>query len=269
MFKIDLNCNEINMCITMALVELHLKNVTSFRTAIHALVDQLPQVNLQFTKEGLSIRGMDSSHTSLISYFLSKEDCTSYKCQKSHVVGIHLLFLDRVLKITSSGEEMTLTIKPGSDTISILCKDGSIQRSSDLPTLDIEVDEIGEADESILTTHITMNTSKFVKYIKDFNKFNADNILFQVNEDGFTIGVNGDMKGRVLFEPDDDCDISTEDDLDKSEYSLKLIHGILVGAADLSPTLQISFHKDTPVRFTFLFGKSKFTSYTASKLIDD
>jgi proliferating cell nuclear antigen PCNA len=253
----------------MALVELRLKNVASFRTAIHALVDHLPQVNLQFGKEGLSIRGMDSSHTSLVSYFLSKQDCTSYKCQKSHVVGIHLMLLDRILKITSSGEEMTLTIQPGSDTISVLCKEGTVQRSSEIPTLDIEVDEIGEADESILTTHITMSTSKFVKYIKDFSKYSADNILFQVNEDGFTIGVNGDMKGSVLFEPSDDCDITTEDDIDKSEYSLKIIHGILVGAADLSSTLQISFHKDTPVRFTFLFGKSKFTSYTASKVIDD
>jgi proliferating cell nuclear antigen PCNA len=253
----------------MALVELHLKNVASFRTAVHALVDHLPQVNLQFTKEGLSIRGMDSSHTRLISYFLSKQDCTSYKCQVSHTVGIHLMFLDRVLQITSSGEEMTLTIKPGSDTISILCKEGTVQRSSELPTLEIEVDEIGEADESILTTQIIMSTSKFVKYIKDFNKYSADNILFQVTEDGFTIGVNGDMKGSVLFEPSDDCDITTEDDIDKSEYSLKIIHGILTKAADLSPTIQISFHKDTPIRFSFLFGKSKFTSYTASKVIDD
>ena len=268
MFKIDLNLRkEFIFKNKMALVELQLKNVASFRTAIHALVDHLPDVNLQFTKENISISGMDSSHTSLVSYCLSKEDCTSYKCQKSHIVGIHLSFLDRILRMTSAGEEMTLTIQPGSDSISILLVHTgmSLRRSFELPTLDLEVTEVPSLD---LAADITMSTSDFVGRIKEFNKFNSDNIILQVKEDGLRIEVDGDMKGSCLFEPADDREIAMEGDIVRQDYSLKLIHGILVGAADLASTIQISFEKEKPIRFTFIFGNSKFISYTAPKVVD-
>jgi len=255
----------------MTAVKLYLTNITSFRTAIHALVEHLPQVNLCFTAEGLSISGTNMSQTSLLSYSLLAADCTSYICSSSCVVGITLSFLDRILRMTSAGEELTLTVTTGSDTISILLvhKALAMRRTFELPMLDLTVDVV-EVPAMEFAADITMSTSDFVGRLKEFSKFNADNIILQVTEEGLRIDVAGDMKGSCLFEPAEDREIAmVEGDCVRQEYSLKLLHGILVGAADLSPTLHISFEKENPIRFTFLFGSSKFISYTGPKVVDD
>jgi proliferating cell nuclear antigen PCNA len=254
----------------MAIVELHLKDAIPFRNAIRALVDHLPQVNLHFTKDGLSISGRDMSHTSVISYFLSSKDCTSYKCDAVHIVKITLSLLDRILRMISGGEEFTLTVQDGSDTISILLVHSglSLKRSFELPTLDIHIEGV-DIKEIELDADITMSTSDFVGRIKEFHKFNSDNIILQVSDDGLQIEVDGDMKGFCLFEPTDDRFIAKDGDVIRQDYSLKLLHGILVAAADLSPTIHISFEKENLIRFKFLFGNSIFISYIAPKIVDD
>lgn len=178
--------------------------------------------------------------------------------------------LDRVLRVASYGEEMTLTLHPGSDTIglNLVNKALSLRRTFDLPTLDLTIDEL-KVPELDLAADITMSTSDFVGRVKEFAKFGAENLLLEVKEDGLRMEAQGDMKGSCLFEPTDDREIAMEGDCVSEIYSLKLLHGILVGAADLSSVIHISFEKEKPIRFRFIFGSSKFVSYTGPKMIDE
>ena len=252
-------------------IELHLSDAISFRNAVHAFSDHLPQANFHFTKDGLSVSEMDSSHTSLLSYVLSEKDCTSYKCGVNRVIGLHTSLLEQVLRMAHSGEELTLTIPVGSDTISILLvhKGLSLRRTFELPTLDITIDKV-EVPHLELQADITMSTSDFVGCMKQFQKINADNVVLQLKEEGLTVEAVGTIKATCLFEPMDGRDMAMEGSCVRQEYSFKLIHGIVTGAADLSSTIQISFEHAKPVRFTFLFGTgSKFVSYTAPKVVDD
>ena len=254
----------------MAIVELFLKNAIPFKNAIHAISDHLPQVNLQFKMEGVFISGMSNSHACLLSYFLSKEDCESYICKKPHTVGITTSFLDRILQMISAGEECTFTIDPASDTISIQLIHAalSLKRVFELPTLDLDI-EMVEVPMLDLAADITMSTSDFVGRIRDFNKFASEVVKLSVTEDGLKMEVEGDMKGSCLFEPTDDRTIAMEGDIVQQEYSLKLIHGIVVGAANLASTLEISFEKEKPIRFIFRMGSSKFISYIAPRVMDE
>jgi hypothetical protein len=114
-----------------------------------------------------------------------------------------------------------------------------------------------------------MSTSDFVGRVKEFQKFGAENLLLEVKEDGLRLEAHGDMKGSCLFEPTEDREMCMEGDCVTQMYSLKLLHGILVGAADLSSVIHISFEKEKPIRFRFIFGSSKFITYTGPKMIDE
>jgi len=252
-------------------IELHLSDAISFRNAVHALSDHLPQANFHFTKDGLSVSEMDSSHTSLLSYILSEKDCASYKCGVPRVIGLHTSLLEQVLRMAHSGEELTLTIPVGSDTISILLvhKGLSLRRTFELPTLDIIIDKV-EVPHLELDADITMSTSDFVGCIKQFQKINADNVALQLDDEGFTVEAVGTIKATCLFESTEEREMAKESSSVRQDYCFKLLHGIVTGAADLSSTIQISFQRANMVRFTFLFGTgSKFITYTAPKVADD
>jgi proliferating cell nuclear antigen len=251
-------------------IELQLADAIQFRNAIHALSEHIQTANFQFTQRGLSVSEMDNSHTCLLSYVLSEKDCALYKCDAPRIIGLHTSLLEQVLRMTHSGEELTMTIPLGSDTISILLvhKGLSLRRTFELPTLDITLDEI-DIPELNLQADITMSTSDFVGCMKQFHKINADNVVLQLNEEGFTVEASGTMKATCLFEAMDGREMAMEGTCVRQEYSFKLVHGIVSAAADLSSTIQISFEKEKPVRFTFLFGLSKFITYTAPKIVDD
>jgi len=250
----------------MSSIQLHLRDVLSFRNAIKALVEFLPSANLLFTKNEFVISGMDPSRVSLVSYTLSKNDCTSYKCDVGRVIGMNLSLLDRILRTTSSGEECIMTVLE--DTIKLELNVKTVKRTFDLPTLDLEIDSV-DIPEMDLAADITMSTSDFVGCIKHFHKLNSENVILEAKEDGFRIEVNGDMKGNCLFEPTEDREIAMSGDLVRQDYSLKLVHATVSAAADLSPTIYISFEKDKPIRFKFQISEhSSYLSYIAPKVTD-
>ena len=254
------------------LIELKVSDASFLRKAITAVCNQLPQANLEFKSDGLSICGMDPSHTSYVSYFLSANDCASYTCKENKVIGMTMKFLDQVFRMSHTGEECTLTVQKDSDTIGILLVHTGmmLRRTFDLPTLDLDL-EVIDVPHMDLPADITMKTAEFTNVMKQFHGLNADCVVLHVAEEGFTVEAEGDMKGSCLFEAGaEDRDMAMEGDSVRQVYSLKLLHGLLTDAAPLASLIYISFGKEQPIRFTFQIGeRSKWMSYTAPKIMDD
>jgi proliferating cell nuclear antigen len=249
-------------------MNIQLADATLFRKSIDALKDFLPQAQIQMTTEGLSIRGMDSSHVGFVDYFLSSADCASFRVPNNCVVGVSTAILSKVLGTAGSADTLTLSMDAASEKLHIGLTGEAKTAKFDINTLDIDAESM-ELPELSYGASIRAKSADFMTAIRDIALF-ADTIQLSLNDEGFHMRAKGDQGNAELsFEPSDDREMTLEGDSVDVSFGLKYLQTIVKNCGLLSSIMEISFDDGQPLRVVSKFGKeSHFIAYLAPKIQD-
>ena len=66
------------------------------------------------------VQAMDSSHVSLVSLKLAKENFDHYRCDRSISLGIRLDVLSRMLKCANKGDQLTMKADDDGDELTLV-----------------------------------------------------------------------------------------------------------------------------------------------------
>ena len=246
------------------------KDVSLFRSSVDALKDFLPTAQLCFSRAGLGIRGMDSSHVGFVEYFLAAEDCVKCILGGSLTVGVHMPVLAKVLSPVGAGDSVTLTYNKKAQLV-VTCYNTKISKKAvyEISTLDIDDAEVAVPGFDY-GANISLKTGDLYAVVKELSHF-GETLDLELDEHGLHVSTKGDHgQVRQTLENTEDREMILGSDQVCASFGLKYVTTILKGGAPLSSVMQLEFDPTHPMKATFRFGNaSYFIAYLAPKLMDD
>lgn len=250
-------------------MEVRIPDVTSFRRAVDALRDFMPQAELRISREGIRINGMDVAHVGFVDFFLSAKDCEAIKVPATNSnIGIAMSILGRVLAMCAPQEPLTLA--ESGDRLKVQFKSEGRSSQFELPTLHIQEDLV-ELPDLAYTAVVRVKSAEVSGLIKDLGIF-GDDVWLKLDDEGFHLTVKGDSgEGHVALEPTEEREMTLDgDDPVEVEFSMKYMQQIIKHASSMAAYMEISFDSDKPLQVKTRFGKeSHFIAYLAPKISED
>ena len=246
------------------------KDVSLFRSSIDALKEFLPTAQLCFSRDGLAIRGMDSSHVGFVEFFLAADDCSKADLKSSLTIGVHMSVLAKVLSPVGAGDSVTLTYNKKAQLV-VTCYNAKVAKKAvyEISTLDIDDAELVIPGFEY-GANITLKTGDLYSVVKELSHF-GDTLNLHLDEHGLHMSTQGDH-GHVnqTLENTEDREMNLNYDSVAAAFGIKYVLMIMKGGAPLTTTMQLEFDPAQPMKCTFRFGQqSYFIAYLAPKLTDD
>lgn len=238
------------------------KDAGLFKSAIDGLKDFLPEAQLDFSAEGLAIRGMDASHVGYVDYFLSAADCSSWRVPKPCVLGVNLSSFAKVLESVGKGGSVTLSHKKEKFCISYTSDTKSV--TADIHLLDITQESL-DIPPITYPAVIRSRTADIVSAFKEVGSF-GDSLAIRVDDGGFHVSAKGDIGSmRQTLKTSPNHTITLSDDSVEAMYGTKYVLSILKSGGGLSSMTELGVDPVSPLRATFCFGSSHLMFYLAPK----
>lgn len=167
----------------------------SFKMAFEVMKDILNDVNLYFTKDGMSLTTLDTARSALISLNLSSDNFEEYECPRNTIAGVNITNVYKVLKGVSPSD--TLTIEINNSDIMILHIDNESKKTSttfQLKLLDIDEERLELPDVPVHVTTV-MQSIDFQRICRDMNNLSNELIMTRT-DDYLVIACKGDFANQ-------------------------------------------------------------------------
>lgn len=243
-------------------------NPALFKTAMEALKEFLPQLQINVSDAGLSVCGMDASHVGFVDYKLAAGDCSTLVVKEHMQLGIHTAVLTRALAACESVHVTTSKNKEKLVLTTISEKQGK-KAVFEMPTLDID-DVTPELPDISYNATVELKTADFASVVKEVATF-GDSVTLTLDEGGLHIRSSGDSGSVVqTLENTDDRTMELGVDSVSASFGAKHLLQIMKGGGGLASIVRVEFDPAQPLRVTFKFGAdSHFIAYLAPKITDE
>jgi proliferating cell nuclear antigen PCNA len=249
-------------------MELVPSNPALFKTAMEALKEFLPQLQIHVSETGISVCGMDASHVGFVDYKLAAGDCAVLVAKQPMHLGIHTTVLTRALAACDS-IHMTTTKNKEKLVLTTVSEKLGKKAVFEMPTLDID-DVTPELPEISYNATIELKTADFAAVVKEVATF-GDAVTLTLDEGGLHVRTAGDSGSVVqTLENTDDRTMELGTDSVSASFGAKHLLQIMKGGGGIAPIMRVEFDPAQPLRITFKFGsESHFIAYLAPKIQDD
>jgi len=149
----------------------------------------IPEVTLDFTEEGLKIRGIDASKVVLIDVFLPKTYFDEYDVNGEEKVGVNLEDLTDLLSGVTKNDSLAFSAESSVLTIEI---EGEYYRKFAVPRLQVESVELPQTDLEF-PFRAKLITPTFTEIISGFEDLGADAVRFKSNDGKLTLTAYSDV----------------------------------------------------------------------------
>ena len=257
--------------------------------------------NLRITSNGLIIKAMDSSHTSIIESTISIKDFSIFKLDdldisnyNELILGVNLNSFCKIMSTAEQVDSVVFELKyKTSDILKIKFENKSRKCGYKLKLLDINNEDI-DIVEMNYDLELDLCIKRFMKIIQNIEITNSDNIIFKSNQENSTICLigNGEIAdvnillkdssespGKILKIRKSDKSLSLVDrekecilkpfkesvDLQFSLESIKKISKI----SQIVDRVVIKLAEDTPLKLEFKPTENSFINYYIAPKISD
>lgn len=241
---------------------------SALKSCFEVLKDVINDVNLYFTKDGVSITALDNAKVALINMNLDAEKFEEYECASDTQAGVNVSNFFKILKVITSNDVLTLEIKD-SEKLSILIENETKNSTTkfDLSLLWINEDMLQLPDIKPDCTTI-MPSVDFQRICRDMGNIGQDVSIFRT-KNILKICCRGDFATQ-------ETSIDTEQPEFKetigNTYSLRYIN-LFTKATGMCSNMKIKQTFPTermPISFSYdVANLGKIEFYLAAKLDDN
>ena len=224
--------------------------ITLLKKTFETICDMTEEVDVVVEQEGIVIHAMDNMQIMYGDIFISKNVFSSFRCDRSLVLGIKPTIFLNVLKSIRLDNFKYFLITCGDDAknLSMIIKsnDCTISRKLILFNFDKESFNISELDYDV---SIKMPIKFFTFIQKILSDFSGDYLKFSSTKENLSLSIKGDSVSSKI-------DIKTEDSQSNVELEcledtektipIKFINCI-AKCASLADDIYIKFSGDTPM----------------------
>ncbi|RMZ92874.1 proliferating cell nuclear antigen [Brachionus plicatilis] len=222
-----------------------MKQAGLLKKIIEAIKDLISEATLDCDENGIHLQAMDSSHVSLVTFYLKSNLFELYRCEKKLSLGINIVSMAKILKCGMNDDTLILEASDPGDLLNFRFesrrghKVGSFELR--LMNLDMERLSIPDTEYSCI---IEMACAEFSKVCHDLFTI-GDSITIKCGKQGVNFITLGDLgTGNVRLKLG-----TTVNDNDEDAFAIKI---------NISKSLSLTFS----LRYLIYFTKASTLSNT-------
>ena len=249
------------------------KNIISF---VHNIIEQ---INFKFTREGILLTSMDSSHVTLVNCLISPEFFSVYNFTNKknrdndnynspNFIGINLSILLKILNYVGSDDEIIFKQHKDRDSVDITIIGVSSSKYYNIKLMEIMSDEI-EITQLDDTSYIALESRYFQKIINEFSGI-GETIDISINkkEKEISLKCEGEMT-HVNMVLNENSNIVYENLIDVSQkYSIKNMELFSKGY-NINKHMYFYIGDSIPLKMGYNFIDNSYVHYYIAPKIDD
>ena len=240
--------------------EIKMDNAKYWRDCVNAIVSLIDEGTFAITKEGISLKAMDPSSISMVSFFIPNKAFSKFDIEKNASVGINLENLNKILSRSRDGE--ALIMKDTDNKLSLEFIGQSSKRRYKLQLIDVKKGV--EKEPSIeFGAQADINGEPLKDIIKDASLISSY-ISFKAAKGQFTVSARGDS-GELEELHDEGGNIMKKLSAEKSAestFNLEFLEN-MVKSCPTGNNVTLSLKSNEPLKLKYNISDAEITYYLA------
>lgn len=231
-----------------------------WKSIINSIVALIDEGSLNITKEGVSLKAMDPSGISMVSFSMPNKAFSKYTVDKSISVGLNLDNLSKVLSSSRSGEQLVMKEANGKFDMEFTAQNS--KRRYKLPIIDVGKEP--EKEPKIeFESFVELKSDSFKEILKDATLLSSY-VGFKADKNSFMVLAKGDA-GELEEEHLDSTDIIKKMEVSKATsatFNLEYLERI-VGGCPVDSSITLHMKNDEPLKINYEIGEASLVYYLA------
>ncbi len=240
--------------------ELKIDNAKYWRDCVESIVNLVDEGLFNIAKEGISLKAMDPSSISMVSFAMPAKAFSKYDVEKSAGVGLNMENLSKILSRTRDGE--SLVIRDVDNKILLEFIGQGSRRRYKLQMIDVKKNV--EKEPSVqFDANVEMVGEPLKDMIKDASLISSY-ISFKASKDQFAVSARGDSgelealhekEGSLLkkFEVEKNADAT---------FNLEFLEN-MVKSCPIGSVINIGLKTNEPLKLSYGIGDAQITYFLA------
>lgn len=243
----------------MTYFSFHFKHNLFLKNIIEICNTTLNDVNFYFSSNGIEMNAMDSSHISLINFFLEKEHFKEISISEENIIiGVHVKTLQTLLKCWKPGDELILSYF-GDATLQFTLKEKEQQYIFSIPILNLEQEVLCIPSDMTFDTQLEMTSLQFFNIIKNLVTIGGTDVEFESVGKLVNIKSSGDLGSVCLTREFQKKDIQISKNLNL-KVSLRYLNPFSRGYL-LSDKIKIGMTEENPLLLEYNLGSKSYVKF--------
>jgi proliferating cell nuclear antigen len=240
-------------------------DVKVLRDILSVVSTVLDETEFAINSEGMKLKALDDSHTTMIDLNLPRVFFDTYECSKTTRLRINVKTIIDLLESTTTNETIELNYMEDQAKL-VISLEGEYQRVFNLTTLSTE-GETRMEPKVVIGTEAKIKTPILKKVILDAQKIGD---ALTITSKGQTItfrtsGLNGNVVSTFKIGDAPLVEISVSKESEAS-YDLSLLGTIIKNASSVSEAMKIEYATDQPMKLDLGISQGKFHLYVSPRI---
>jgi proliferating cell nuclear antigen len=240
--------------------ELKIDDARYWKTCVDSIVSLIDEGTFTITKEGVTLKAMDPSGISMISFFMPNKAFSKYEVDKTAVVGLNIENLSKILASSRANEQLVMKDKDNRFAMEFIGQ--SSRRRYRLPMIDIKK-EADKEPKIEFDSSVEVKSDSFKEILKDAGLLSTY-IGFKADKESFLVLAKGDA-GELEEEHTINAEIVKKMSVTKASsatFNLDYLERI-VSACPSNSNIMLSIKSEEPIRVDYKIGDAAVAYYLA------
>ncbi|HUY70546.1 MAG TPA: proliferating cell nuclear antigen (pcna) [Candidatus Baltobacteraceae bacterium] len=240
--------------------ELKIDDARYWKTCVDSIVSLIDEGSFSITKEGISLKAMDPSGISMVSFMMPNKAFSKYDIDKPATVGLNLDNLSKILASSRNSEQ--LVMKESGNKFSIEFIGPNSRRRYKLPIIDVKKDADKEPKVEF-DALVEVKSDSLKEILKDATLLSTY-VGFKTEKDSFMVVAKGDA-GELEEEHMNNADVIKKIEVSKGSsatFNLDYLDR-MISAAPANSSINLSIKTEEPIRVEYKIGEAVVIYYLA------
>jgi len=247
-------------------MRLVIQDAPSLKAAVDSIVCLVEEGQFEITKEGITLKAMDPSQISMVSFSMPKEAFVEYSVPEEMKIGVDIGQLANVLARGKKGEKVELSVEEG--RLVVRFSGEKHKRTFKVPL--IETGDRVQREPKIEFKNVAKIKADSLKETLKDARLISSHVRLQLTPEQFVVdvrGENGDVKAEFDKGSHDLTELTIVNGA-RSTFPLQYLED-MVKATSASSIVTINLETDRPLRMEYDIDGAKVVYYLAPRIETD
>jgi proliferating cell nuclear antigen len=240
--------------------EIKIDDARYWKNCVDSIVSLIDEGSFNITKEGISLKAMDPSGISMISFFIPNKAFAKYDVDKPSAVGLNLENLGKILA-SSRGDEQLIMKESGNKFVVEFVGKNSRRRYR-LPMIEVKKDADKEPKIEF-DSIVEVKADSLKEILKDANLLST-HVGFKADKDSFVVMAKGDA-GELEEEHMNNAEVIKKINTTKASsatFNLDYLER-MISACPSNSVMMLSIKTEEPIKIDYHIGDANVSYYLA------
>ncbi len=240
--------------------EIKIDNAKYWKDCVSAIVSLVDEGLFNITKEGISLKAMDPSSISMISFTMPNKSFSKFSVEKPVSIGLNIENLDKMLSRTREGESLVMKDSDNKLLMEFIGPNGKRRYKLQL----IDVKKSVEKEPNVeFDSKVQINGEPLKDIIKDAAQLSSY-VSFNASKNQFSVRARGDSGELEEFHENDSGilkKLETKKD-SESTFNLEFLEN-MIKACPPGNDINIALKSNEPMMLGYNIGDASVTYFLA------